>query len=382
LMAAGEHAVPPPARVMFLYWGRRGAMVRFTHQLGQAAIAIPSVIPTISISRQNEAFAAYGDLGSALYPVETFSNNIGALTKAWRLPALRAQLGEYISAQRITAVVNLMPHVWTPFVIPTIRRAGARYVTIAHDASAHPGDGTSLVKPMFDRDLRNADTVITLSQSVADQLLADGTVSAQKLVNLFHPDMTHTNRDQSFRQRPAHSSPFRLLFLGRIMAYKGLPLLLDALDILRADGHDIQLGVFGEGELGASAARLAAIGAEVANRWLSDAEIDGVLNRYHVVVASHIEASQSGVVATAFGYGLPVVATPAGGLGTQVSDGTTGLVAEHIDAQSLATALRRVITDANLYRHMCRAIDDTRDSRSMDRFVRACVAHAVGSAKG
>jgi hypothetical protein len=56
-------------------------------------------------------------------------------------------------------------------------------------------------------------------------------------------------------------------------------------------------------------ARLEGIKAEVINRWLDEDEIATILGRHDVLVAFHIEASQSGVVAAALGAGLPVDVT-------------------------------------------------------------------------
>jgi glycosyltransferase involved in cell wall biosynthesis len=165
--------------------------------------------------------------------------------------------------------------------------------------------------------------------------------------------------------------------MGRILPYKGLSLFLDAVNTLRAKGLNVQIGVFGDGELGESADRLSMLGAEVVNRWLDASEIAATLARYDVMVVSHTEASQSGVIAMALGFGLPVVATPVGGLVEQIIDGRTGVLARRVDATALAEAIQRLVLDQELYRAICETIRCTRDKRSMERFVEACVAHAL-----
>src|SRR5262245_2036667 len=114
-----------PARVMFVYWGRRGALTQFTLELGRAALADPHIAATISVSRQNEAFASYQQFGPALFAVDTFASNTGALLLGWRIALLRRQLYQRVLRDRARAVVELMPHVWSPFVIPAARSAGA-----------------------------------------------------------------------------------------------------------------------------------------------------------------------------------------------------------------------------------------------------------------
>jgi len=361
---------------MFLYWGRRGAMPLFTLQLGRAALTIPGLEPTICVSRQNALFPDYAALGPALLPIDTFTKNTGAFTQAWRLPALRASLAHHVKTHRIDAVVDLMTHVWSPFAASAVQQAGARYLAIVHDADAHPGDPTTWVKALTDHGLRKADGIITLSHAVADRLVMTGTVPPERIATLFLPDLALSEAPSPPPEfRPGQ--PIALMFLGRIMPYKGFGLFLEMIEILRGRGHNIQAGVFGEGNIDAYNSRLTAIGAEVVNRWLTEAEIAAVLPRYHAVVLSHTEASQSGVTAVAFGAGRPVVVTPVGGLAEQVADGVTGTIASAVDAPALAAAVERLFASPQTYADMCANVMTSRNSRSMRRFVERCIAVAV-----
>ena len=42
-----------PARVMFMFWGRRGALTKIAHDVHAAALAMDDIDSTLSISRQN-----------------------------------------------------------------------------------------------------------------------------------------------------------------------------------------------------------------------------------------------------------------------------------------------------------------------------------------
>ena len=352
---------------MFTYWGRRGALSQFTAEVARAALANPRLVPTISVSCQNENFGAFAEMGPALFPIDTFSNSTGALTQAWRIPPLRRRLHAKVRQDKIGAVIELMPHVWSPLVMPAVRSAGATYCTIIHDADPHPGDQTSWAKPLLDRSMRSADLIVTLSAAVALRIVAAGHASPDRIRTLFHPDLAYANSRE--RQPPTAGDPLRLLFLGRIMPYKGLPLFIDTVELLRAQGLNVEIGVFGEGPLGASAEHLQRLHAEVVNRWLTADEIAGVLARYDAVVLSHIEASQSGVAAAAHGAGMPVIATPVGGLAEQVLDGVTGMIAARVDAAALADAAKRLMLDPHRYRDCCANIRRASEGRSMRRFV-------------
>jgi glycosyltransferase involved in cell wall biosynthesis len=370
---------PEATRVMFLYWGRRG-LTQFALEVARAALANPGMAATISVARQNERFGAFAECGDALFPIDTFATNLGAMTQAWRIPRLRLHLLSRLMRDRTQVVINLMPHVWSSFMASTIRKAGVRYVTFVHDADPHPGDyRTNLVKRVLDRAMLEADLVFTLSEAVSGRLSANHRVPRDKLCTLFHPDLRYTPALTS--QPPAPGAPLRLLFMGRIMPYKGLSLFLDAVDILREEHVEVEVGVFGEGSLGTSAARLEKMGAEVVNRWLTETEISGVLRRYHAIVLSHTEASQSGVAAAALGAGLPVVATPVGGLMEQIMDGQTGIVAPRLDARAVAEAIKRLLLNPLLYRMVCQNIAQSKERRSMTRFVQESVSLAVRTTK-
>jgi glycosyltransferase involved in cell wall biosynthesis len=359
------------ARVMFTYWGRRGAMTQFAMELSQAAMREPSVSPTLSVSRQNENYAGFAASGASLFPVDTFETGAGALLHAWRIPLLRRRLLHRIRQERIEAVVELMPHLWSPAVMPVVRAAGARYCTIAHDAQAHPGDRTGWAQPLLDHAVRSADIVFTLSSAVTQRIVAAGPARADTIHTLFHPDFHYGRRPD--RRTRAPGEALRLLFLGRILPYKGLPLFIDTAERLRQEGLEVEIGVFGEGNIGESAGRLQRMRAEVVNRWLTEDEIAAVLQRYDAIVLSHVEASQSGVAAAAFGSGLPVIATPVGGLQEQVQDGVTGALASGVDAGALAEAAKRLLLDPAMYAATCRNIGERAEQRSMARFVREIV---------
>lgn len=379
--ALAPAATPPRAaartrRIMFVYWGRRGAMPLFTLQLARAARTVPGLHTTIGISRQNAMFDAYPERHRSLLAVETFTGNSGALTQCWRLPALRRAIATHLAANEIEAVVDLMPHVWSSFIATTVRSAGARYLAVVHDADPHPGDATSWVKRVTDRGMSRANAIITLSGAVAGRLAGRDDLDPARIVALFHPDLELTSTPPPPRTL-IPGEPVRLMFLGRIMAYKGLGRFLDTIELLRAQGFPVAAGVFGEGNLAPYRHRLAALNAEVANRWLPESEIASILPRYHAVVLAHTEASQSGVAAIAFGAGLPVVSTPAGGLREQVIDGVTGTLAATSRAEDLAAAVQRLFATPQSYAAISASIAGSRPDRSMRRFVERVAAIAI-----
>ena len=358
-----ERNTPRQQRVLFLYWGRRG-LSEFALMLAEAARARSDFHAVFSVSRQNDRFDEFQRLGECVEPIDTFESNIGALFAVWRVRRARNQILARIHRDRINTVVSLMPHVWTPLVAPSIRAAGVKFVSLIHDAMPHPGDVKSLVASWAFRDLQNSDLILTLSEHVTRSLKNGDKVDPSIVRTLFHP---HLRFSEPTRPAwPSAGQPFRVLFLGRVLPYKGLDLLIESVEGLRATGLAIQLGVFGEGALGANADRLKAIGAEVENRWLSANEMSAIVARYHVIALSHKEASQSGIAALAAGHCVPVVANPVGGLVEQIIDGRTGIIASAANSMALGEAIASLARDCQLYNTITSALREDCDQNSIE----------------
>lgn len=356
---------------MFIYLGRRGPIATLAPALLQAALGIPELSPHLMVSRQSEDFGRYERFGSCVVPVNTFESAFGAALAVWRVPLLARKLFTFVKSHNVRAVYSLMPHVWGPLLVPAVHAAGAGYVSMVHDANAHPGDPSALLNGWLLQEARRADEIVTLSNTVTDLLVRGQGFPPAKITTLFHPDLVYGGGTPSSMTA---EQPLKLLFFGRILPYKGLGLLVEAFEILRREGAEVELGVYGEGEIGPYRQRLEALGATVVNHWLPDNEVAAVFASHHALVLSHIEASQSGVAAAAFGAGLPVVATPVGGLKEQVQDGRNGVVARGVTAADLCDAINRLAQSPGLYQKLVETVRLGRQARSMDAFARQLTA--------
>ncbi len=376
---AANRAVPPDqASIAFVSLGRRGALCRVTLELARAANEVENLNAAYFVSSANELIDRFRRERLALFECDTFAA-ASPLAIARNFARTRLLLLDYVRLQRPLAVVTLMPHLWTPLLAPAVRRLGALYATVIHDAAAHPGDPPGLLNGWLRRDAVGADLVVTLSQAVAQQLFDRGRIERERILRLFHPDLAFNGPPAP---RPYPQRPLRVLFLGRILPYKGLPVLVEAVELLRGAGVAVELGVVGAGDLGALAPRLAALGAEVINRWVADAEIGPILARYDALACSHVEASQSGPAAAAFGSAMPVVGMPVGGIAEQVADCATGVLARRASAPAFAEALHRLIADPALYERISGHLAATAEARSMRRFVGELVRGLRETAEG
>ena len=89
----------------------------------------------------------------------------------------------------------------------------------------------------------------------------------------------------------------------------------------------------------------------------------------------YVDATQSGVIAAAYGNGRPVIASRIGGLVDAVEDGVSGLLVPAGDAAALATALHRVVTDRALHARLRQGARDAADGAfSWPRIAEAIMA--------
>jgi glycosyltransferase involved in cell wall biosynthesis len=175
---------------------------------------------------------------------------------------------------------------------------------------------------------------------------------------------------------PAPSPPEgrTVLFFGLLRAYKGLDVLLRALEEL----PDVRLVVAGDpldpvGPL-QELARTTGVAARVEWRlgFVPEDEVSRLFGAATLVVLPYRRTDASGVLATAIGHGRPLVVTDVGSLGETVRDFGLGEVVPPGDPTALAAACRRLLDDPA---RLLAAFDGTRAARQALTWDAAAAEH-------
>ena len=341
-----------------LLWhlGRAGAGAKFTHdyvtslgELGRPPAA------TVAVDGSELAAICGGCLRTVpRLPGRGEASGNGVALRGWlgalRLPDAFARLLDEV---RPDVAVCTFQTVWDVALVPLLRWRGIRYVLVLHDSWFRTGDAYPLRSWSLARQISAADGIVVLTDYAAREVAREFGLEPSRIATIPHPAFVFGKAAEEPRRRT--EGPLRLLFLGRLIAYKGLDILIETYRELRARGRDVRLEVAGAGELGTLERELTELdGVTLIHRWLDEVEMAAALARNDVVVLPYREATQSGIAAAAFAAAMPVVATPVGGLVEQV--GRAGAVLSRATtAAALADAISP-LTDFERYHAISSAV--------------------------
>jgi len=162
------------------------------------------------------------------------------------------------------------------------------------------------------------------------------------------------------------AKPNLVLFLGRLEAKKGIYDLLDAIARLRGAISDVRLVCAGDGDrIGVAryAEQLGIADAVKFTGWVGPSGKRALLEHAAAFALPSYEEALPVSLIEAMSAGIPVVATPTGGIAEVVADGASGFLVPPGDRTSLERALRRLLIDRALNARMGAAARETAKAR-------------------
>lgn len=256
---------------------------------------------------------------------------------------------------------NLRPDIiivryWLPFMGPCLgtilrkvkKNKHTRIVCIADNIIPHEkriGDNAFtkyFIKPI--------DAFITMSEKVMNDLPYFNVTKPAKFVA--HP--LYDNFGEKITQQEARallkieSDLPVLLFFGFIRKYKGLDILLEAMQLLKnhlIHGKEVKLLIAGEfyEDRAHYDEQIRELGIEsqliLHTDFIPDSEVRNYLCAADVVIQPYRHATQSGVTPLAYHFEIPMIVTNVGGLPSLVPHDKVGLICEP-NAASIAEAIK------------------------------------------
>ncbi|MBQ0137360.1 MAG: glycosyltransferase [Bacteroidales bacterium] len=255
---------------------------------------------------------------------------------------------------------------WMAFFAPLFGTI-CRLVHHSINSSIHHSNCIALVHNMFGHEksildklfapyfVHSQDAFVTLSDAVAKEIkslnskLSTLYSKLQPLVAISpHPIYDHYGERMSKEEACAalHLNPNKkyLLFFGLVRAYKGLDLLLDALERIKDTQPDVQLLIAGEFYEDEDKYRQQIIRNGLVDRvilrneFIPDADLRKYFGAADLIVQPYKSATQSGVTQVAFHFEKPILVTNVGGLGEIVHHGKMGYAVAP-DSQEIAECM-------------------------------------------
>jgi len=233
---------------------------------------------------------------------------------------------------------------WLPFMGPcfgTILRIAkknrhSKVVCIADNVIPHEkrfGD-----KPFTKYFIKPVDAFITMSEKVLDDLRTFTNAPAKYVAHPLYDNFGEKiPRAEARKNTGVAQEDFVLLFFGFIRKYKGLDILLEAMQLLKNSSTpipDLKLMIAGEfyDDRKVYEDQIAALGIQdkliLRTEFIADKDIKDYLCSANVVIQPYRNATQSGVTPLAYHFEIPMIVTNVGGLPALVPDGKAGLIAE------------------------------------------------------
>lgn len=241
--------------------------------------------------------------------------------------------------------INIVHLTWPPrygeFFTYLLRK---RIVITMHDPLPHSSEDTWLNRLHRDVCFRLLNDFILLNETQKEDFIKTYHMGAKR-VFLSHLS-AYTNLQNIKLQKPDVSN--YVLFFGGISSHKGIEYLCEAMDKVCKKHPDVKLVVAGKGKIYFDLNQYAIYSnghLVLLNRYLDDTELVGLIRSSLFVVCPYVDATQSGVIMSAFALNKPVIATNVGALPSMVKNGQYGTIVPPRDVTSLATAINTLIED-------------------------------------
>lgn len=246
---------------------------------------------------------------------------------------------------------------WMPYMAPSLgyvagkMQKHCKVISIVHNAVPHE-------KGVMDKSLSNYffkrnKYCIALSEAVQKDI--SDIYPKVNVKVLHHPTYNHfgssVKKEVAIDFLKLDSKVKYLLFFGLVRDYKGLDLLLKTMPLVNEELHLVVAGeVYGEFKKYQEIIDNNKLTDRVHLhlKYIPDNEVKYYFSAAEAVVLPYKSATQSGIIAVAKHFHIPVVTTDVGGLREFIKDPSDGVVVQNNTPQEIAKGIEKVISNNSL----------------------------------
>lgn len=237
----------------------------------------------------------------------------------------------------------------------------------------------------LDEKIRRAKFVSCISHFCRSQAMVFSPPEAWEKIRIVHCGVD----PDAYRPGRHEGRGWRVLFVGRLAAVKGLPVLLEAAAQLTPSHPDLQLTLAGDGPdlklIKAMIERLGLSGHARILGYQSEEQVSRLLGEHDVFAMASFAEGVPVVLMEAMAAGVPVVAPHIAGIPELIDDGRNGFLVPPGDPAALAARVHELLEDAALRTRLAAAgrlkVENDFNLRTeCDRFHRILTSLVGGSA--
>lgn len=219
----------------------------------------------------------------------------------------------------------------------------AKFVIAIHDVRQHHKMANRFIRSTYYNYIMKMNANIHLFS--VNQLEIFSTRFKQKNILLAPLSLKDFGAPQIARETDSKKTNF--LFFGIIRENKGINLIIEAVNNLIGKYENMQITIAGKSANGTWEKYVNLIDDETVYnleiRTIKNEEVADLLTKADFLLLPYLDVTQSGVLLTAYNYGLPVIASNLDGFNEYVENGKTGYLCDVNDHKSLKRAMEKAV---------------------------------------
>ena len=238
-------------------------------------------------------------------------------------------------------------------LLPLLKLKRCPLIGTFHDVKLHIGEENLLTELLF-RCARNCSDEIILHGEKLKKIMMRQYNIPKERVHVIPIGEHEVAPFKKYEREDIKEDGNLILFFGRIWKYKGLEYLIKAEPMITKEVPDAKIVIAGAGENFKKYEEMMVNRDNfiVHNYRIPYKEGAELFQRCSLVALPYIDASQSGVISTAYGFKKPVVVTDVGAIPEIVDDGITGFIVPPKNPEALADAIIKLLNDEKLRKQM------------------------------
>jgi len=328
------------SRPLIVYLSRRGC-IEYTVAVIKQLLHLD---PVLVVSQDNEQYfrSRFPDLELKLISTSSTKINLAykTLTISRKIDKLLSSLTDRIGQIFIPAF-----HPWNQSIISAAAKYSIPSTYTIHDFKTHAGERSRLTER-----IQNTCIAISTRVNFLTQFVRGQAVSELGEQNKFKVERHPLVESFAKNELPFNPKP-NLLFVGRIVSYKGIDLLLDSIKNLPIN----KLTIAGENQ-GSIIPQQENV--EIIDEYLSETDLATLLEAHEILVLPYKEATQSGVLSLGIDARMVMVITKVGGLQEQLCKDAAIWVEPNADG--IKKGISQLISNPKMYASIKSAVNKTR----------------------